>query len=57
MAKPDDNGVKWCGGVRVDYVADRVTVSIPRRCVGSPRWDDVGMGEVSFEGTESSSRT
>jgi hypothetical protein len=50
MQKSSGRKVKCRMGTRLDYVADRVTVSIPRRCVGSPRWVKVGMAEVTFEG-------
>jgi hypothetical protein len=44
--------VKWrevdCGGVRhtVDYAADIMKVSLPRRCLGNPRW--VNFRVVAF---------
>lgn len=35
---------------RIDYAADVAVVRIPRRCLGGPRWVQMTMGVVSFEG-------
>ena len=36
-------------GDRIDYASKRVTVSIPRRCLGRPRWVKVGIIAVTLE--------
>ena len=50
MQKPSGRRVKCRLGTSIDYAADRVRVSIPRRCLGGPRWVKVGIGVVSAEG-------
>ena len=37
-------GIGWS----IDYGADLVRASVPRRCLGRPKWVHVGMGENSF---------
>jgi hypothetical protein len=49
MEKPGGRRVKCRMGTRIDYVGDRVTVSIPRKCLGRPRWVRVGIGAVTFQ--------
>jgi hypothetical protein len=34
----------------IDYTANNVTVSVPRSCLGKPRWVKVGMGSLFFTG-------
>ena len=45
-----------CTGVErsVDRAGNRATVSIPRRCLGSPGWVRVGAGVAKFDATETS---
>lgn len=45
-----------CTGVErsVDRAVNRATVSIPRRCVGSPGWVRVGVGAAKLNATETS---
>ena len=50
MQKPSGRRVKCRLGTTIDYAADRVRVSIPRRCLSRPRWVSVGIGAVSVEG-------
>lgn len=38
-------GVHWS----IDRAADRVTASVPTRCLGAPRWVKIGVGAVSSE--------
>jgi hypothetical protein len=49
LTKGNGNRVRCALGHRIDYVADRVTVSIPRKCLGKPRWVRVGIGVVSVQ--------
>ena len=49
MQKPNGRRVRCRFGTRIDYVTDRVTVSIPRRCLGRPRWVKVGIIAVTIE--------
>jgi hypothetical protein len=41
-----------CAGFEhtIDYAMDRVTMSIPRRCLGSPRWVRVSLDNWMFRG-------
>lgn len=40
-----------CAGMRasVDRAAERITVSVPTRCVGSPRWVQVGVVSYGYD--------
>jgi hypothetical protein len=49
MEKPSGRRVKCRVGMSIDYAADRITVSVPRKCLGRPRWVRVGIGAVTFE--------
>ena len=35
---------------RIDYAADRVTMSVPRSCLGRPRWVRVDLTNAMFRG-------
>ncbi|WP_325116771.1 hypothetical protein [Nocardioides sp.] len=35
---------------RIDYVDDRVTMSVPRSCLGRPRWVRVDLANFMFRG-------
>ena len=37
-------------GHRIDYDTEQVTMSIPRRCLGRPRWVRVDMSNFMFRG-------
>ena len=39
---------------KIDYVANTVTVTVPRSCLGRPHWVKVGMASVVFTGMGSS---
>ena len=43
-----------CKGVRwsISYTAELVTVSVPRRCLGKPKWVHVGMGVANLVGND-----
>ncbi len=45
-------GAVRCPGFRhsVDYAADRVSMSVPRTCLGRPRWVRVEMTNYAFRG-------
>ncbi len=49
LAKPNGNEVK-CRGLShaIDYTADTVTVKVPRRCLGAPRWVQVFTAALGF---------
>ncbi len=49
MQKPNGRMVRCRFGTSVDYATDRVRVSIPRRCLGRPRWVKVGMIAVTIQ--------
>lgn len=49
MTKRNGKRVRCALGSRIDYAIDRVNVSIPRKCLGKPRWVRVGIGVVSLE--------
>ena len=49
MTKGTGRRVKCHGlSTKVDYVGQRVTVSVPRSCLGRPRWVKVGIATVRF---------
>ena len=39
-----------CRGLRsvIDRAADRITLTVPTRCIGAPRWVQAGVGVVSL---------
>jgi len=43
-----DKKVRCKVGGKVDYTANTATVSVPRSCLGNPRWVKVAMAQATF---------
>jgi len=54
MTKPSGKKVSCRIARKIDYVANTVTASVPRSCLGQPRWVKVGMAGILFTGLGSS---
>ena len=52
LSKPNGNEVS-CRGLSqdIDYAADTVTVTVPRRCLGAPRWVEAFTAGIGFSDT------
>ncbi|HET6167453.1 MAG TPA: hypothetical protein VFE07_11550 [Marmoricola sp.] len=50
MTKPSGKRVACHISRKIDYTANNVTVSVPRSCLGTPRWVKVGMATVFLNG-------
>lgn len=53
MTKPSGKHVSCRMSRTIDYTANTVTLSVPRSCIGKPRWVRVGMASVFFTGIHS----
>ena len=49
--KGDSNRNARCRGINwsIDYVEDIIAASVPRKCVGKPKWVHVGMAVATYE--------
>ncbi len=47
----DNNKQTKCRGIRwsINYTTDVIVTSVPRRCLGKPKWVRVGMVLIAFE--------
>ncbi len=49
--KGDSSKSARCRGINwsIDYVDDIITASVPRKCLGKPKWVHVGMAVATYE--------